>query len=246
MFQQAFWLAKKELKYHLLPIVFTVLVTVFIGVFTGFLLEESVRALFNAEATSYNRFLLDMMFIGLTPAFASIFMSGPYLSFQTIKDDTYSKRMALFRSLPIPVSVLSLSRTIVMLITLLIMSSAFYITISIVLSEHFFELFIVKEFIIFLIIWFGYALALGGLNPFIEYGTNGKVLHTVPFVFIAIFIITVLIFYNLVEQGIVETMLFLVKDVGWPLALISFIVGCIGCFVWNKLLTIRLERRDYL
>lgn len=245
MFQQAFWLAKKELKSQWVGIALTLVVTIFFALITATLLDQSVRKLFGTEATFYNHTLLDIIFIVLTPSFAAIFMSRPYLNFQAIKDDPYSKRMALFRSLPIPLKTLSLSRTLIMVVTLIIMSSAFYITVTFALPDHFFQFLTPREYLIFILFWFGYALVVGGINPFIEYGTNGKVLHIVPWVFIVGFLITVFIFYNLVGQGIVETVLILIKNHGWPLAVLSLFVGVIGSYVWNKLLTIRLARRDY-
>ncbi|WP_096200199.1 hypothetical protein [Bacillus sp. FJAT-45350] len=246
MLQQAFWLAKKELKSQWGAIALTLVVTIFFALLSATLLDQSVRKLFGTETTFYNHTLLDIIFLVLTPSFAAVYMSRPYLNIQTIKDDPFSKRMALFRSLPIPVTTLSLSRTLLMVVTLIIMSFAFYLTITISLPSNFFELMTTVEYLIFILFWLGYALAIGGINPFIEYGTNGKVLHLVPWVFIVVFLITIFIFYNLVGQGIVETVLVLIKSHGWPLAAISLFVGVCGSFIWNKLLTIRLSRRDYL
>ncbi|MGO4886600.1 hypothetical protein ACJ2A9_02490 [Anaerobacillus sp. MEB173] len=246
MFQQAFWLAKKELKAQWIAISLTLLATIFIAIFSSILLDQSVRKLFGDEMMFYNHTLLDIIFLVLTPSFAAIFMSRPYLNFQTVKDDPFSKRMALLRSLPIPIPTLSLSRILLMVGTLLMMSFAFYLTITIVLPGHFFELLTPVEYLIFILFWFGYALAIGGINPFIEYGTNGKILHIVPWAFIVVFFVTVFIFYNLVDQGIVETVLVLIKSHGWPLAIISLLVGVWGSYIWNKFLTIRLSKRDYL
>ncbi|WP_156288927.1 hypothetical protein [Oceanobacillus salinisoli] len=249
MFQDAFWLAKKELKHHWSAIALSLLFTVFVGGSTGMLLADSAVKMFEDHATSYNCFLLDLIFLGLTPAFATIFMAKPYLTLQTIKEDPYSKRMAFLRSLPIPVNVLAFSRTIVMFIILLIMSSAFYLSIVFVLigmSSTFYDFISTGEFLIFIFIWFGYALAVGGINPFIEYGTNGKVLHLFPFIFFGLFLIFILNFYNYTGQGVVEMILYYTKNAGWPLAILSLVMGGFGCYIWNKLLTIRLKKRDYV
>ncbi|OLO37076.1 hypothetical protein BTR23_14175 [Alkalihalophilus pseudofirmus] len=246
MFQQAFWLAKKELKSQWVAITMTLGATIFIGLFSSILLEQSVRKLFGAEMMFYNHTLLDIIFLVMTPSFAAIFMSRPYLTFQTIKDDPFSKRMALFRTLPIPIATLSLSRILLMIGTFIVMSLAFYVTITIALPTQFFELMTPVEYLIFILFWLGYALAIGGINPFVEYGTNGKILHLLPWVFIVVFLTTVFIFYNLVGQGIVETVLVLIKSHSWPLAAVSLVVGVCGSYLWNKLLTMRLLKRDYL
>ncbi|MFC0470811.1 hypothetical protein ACFFHM_09975 [Halalkalibacter kiskunsagensis] len=246
MVQQALWLAKKELRSNWVPLIFTAIVTVFFALFSIVLLEQASRKLFGTETMYYNDFLLDIMFVGLTPSLAAIFMQGPYLSFRTVTEDTFSKRMALLRSLPIPVNVLALSRTFTMLATLLIMSSIFYIVIVIGLSNSFFQFLSTTELMMFILIWFGYSLALGGVNPFIEYGTNGKILHLTPFIFLGAFITTMIIFRQIFEHSIVEWSLLLVKDYGWMIALISVVIGFIGCYVWNTLLKYRLDKRDYL
>ncbi|WP_078554441.1 hypothetical protein [Bacillus alkalicellulosilyticus] len=246
MLQQAFWLAKKEFKSQSVSIISTVGATILIAIFTSILLEQSVSYLFGGGQIFDRIAIMDIIFLVLTPSFGAIFMSRPYLSFQTIKDDPFSKRMALFRSLPIPVSVLSLSRMLLMFVILFIMSLAFYVTITVALPSHFFEYMSMSEYLIFILFWFGYSLAIAGINPFIEFGTNGKVLHIVPWIFIFVFIVMFILTYNLLERGIVETVLILVKNHGWPLALVSIIVGLCATFIWNKLLTIRLQRRDYL
>lgn len=246
MFRQAMWLAKKEIKYHWVALLFTAMATVFIALFTANFLRQSVLKVFGADLLKYNHVFLDLVFIIITISFAAIFMSSPYLNYRTIKDDPFSKRMAFLRSLPISVPILAFSRTLVMLITLLIMTSTFYITLAIALPESFFELFTPFEFIIFILFWFGYSLALGGVNPFIEYGTNGKVLWLFPFIIILAFFIIEFIYYYLIGQGIVESLLLFIKNFGWPVGFISLIIGVLGCYIWNKMLTIRLMKRDYV
>ncbi|RYD02114.1 hypothetical protein N752_27065 [Desulforamulus aquiferis] len=90
------------------------------------------------------------------------------------------------------------------------------------------------------------CLGPGRFNPFIEYGTSGKVLHITPFVLIGVLIIIMVIFRYLSNYSFVEWSLLLVKDFGWVIALISLLVGIIGCISWNQLLTNRLLKRDFL
>ncbi|RKQ28127.1 hypothetical protein [Oceanobacillus halophilus] len=249
MLEQAFWLAKKEFKFQWLGFTATILFTLILGIATAFLLDISAEKVFINRDTPYNRLLLDLIFIGITPSFAAIYMSKPYLSFQTIKDDTFTKRMALLRSLPIPVKVLSASRTIVMLMTLSILSFIFYGVIYLILVTfpmRFLELMSFLEFVSFIAIWFGYALAVGGMIPYIEYGTSGKVLHLTPFISIAIFIAIIIIVYSYVESGIVEIILYFAKENGILLAIASMIIGISSTYLWNRLLTNRLAKRDYL
>jgi len=179
MWKQSWWLTKKEMKYNGYAFIFTGLVTILFGLWASMPLHQAVQQVF---VSLNHSIVLDVIFVGLTPAFAALFMSVPYLSFRTIKEDPFSKRMAFYRVLPISIHVLSMSRMMLMLITLLIMSSLFYLTLTVALPEQFYEYMTVYEFVIFILLWLGYAFALGGSNTVIEFGTNGKFLFIVPFI----------------------------------------------------------------
>ncbi|MCT8136737.1 hypothetical protein H1D32_02595 [Anaerobacillus sp. CMMVII] len=246
MLKQAFWLAKRELKNNWIAFFFTMIATVLFAGFTTLLLDQLARSLFGTEAILYNDLLLDIMFVAITPSLAAIFMSGPYLSFRTVTEDPFNKRMALLRSLPIPLKTLALSRTLMMLLTLLVMSTVFYTTIVFALPTHFYELITRSELLIFILFWFGYTLALGGINPFIEYGTNGKILHLTPFILLVVIFITMVIYRSIFEYSIVEMSFLFVKDYRWNLVTISLIVGVVGCWTWNRLLAMRLQKKDFM
>ncbi|MFD1851627.1 hypothetical protein [Oceanobacillus bengalensis] len=249
MIKDAIRLAKMEYKHHFMAVILTFLASIFIGLITGLLLTESSAIKWRVDSPFMNRLLLDLIFVGVAPAFATFFMAKPYLSFQTAKHDPYVKRMALLRTLPVPVSVLALSRTLLMLSSLVIMSLAFYgtmIAVVFINTASFSELMTASELFIFIVVWLGYMLTMGGLNPYIEYGTSGKTLHTIQFIFGGIFLIFALLLYKFRGQGIVEISIQLVKSIGWPMAIISIVIGIICCIGWNKLLKNRLENRDYL
>lgn len=249
MLKDAVWLAKKEYKYQWAGAILTFLVSIVMGLFAGIILADAGDLVLRVNSISVTRFLLDLLFIGMAPSFATLFMSKAYLSYQEAKQDPYGKRMAVLRSLPIPVSVLALSRTLMMLFTLFVLSFAFYGTMAMVVFVHSNSILgsmTSGEFMIFILVWFGYTLAFGGMNPYIEYGTNGKVLHILPFIYIGLFIILEMAFYHYFGQGIVEESIRLVKGIGWPLAALSLTVGGLCCYGWYKLLKNRLQNRDYV
>lgn len=248
LLKDAMWLAKQDLKYHWIAVILTFVVSIFFGWVVGLILSKSGNFVFEINTISGSRFILDFIFIGMAPSFAAIFMSRPYLSYHVAKHDPYGKRMALLRSLPISVPVLALSRTILMLSTLFIMSLGFYGMIATVIFplDGFSGVTTAGEFVTFIFVWLGFMLALGGMNPYIEYGTNGRVLHILPYIFIVFIILTITLFYSFFRQGIVETSLDLVKNIGWPMAAFSIVIGGLCAYLWNKLLKNRLENRDYL
>ena len=249
LLKDAIWLAKMEYKHHWTAAILTFLFSLFIGMAIGLLLSGSESIVLEVNSTSMNRFFLDFIFIGMAPSLATLFLSKPYISYQVAKDDPYGKRMAVLRSLPIPVSVLALSRTILVISNVVVMSIALYGAMSAVVifySNSFLDIITMGEWVTFIFVWVGFMLAAGGINPYIEYGTSGKFLHVFPFVYMALFIMVEAVFYLSFKQAIVETSFELVKNIGWPLAVASILIGSICCYGWNNLLKNRLQNRDYL
>lgn len=246
MYKQAWWLARQDLKQSIFPFIITIIATIVFAGFASLILDQSIRYMFDSGDEYYSFFVMDFMFFILTPSLAAIFMSKPYLSFRTIKEDPFSKIMAFYRALPIPVKVISLSRTFIMLVTVFIMGTTYFCTIYVLLRGDIFQFVHKSEFIVLFLIWFGYSLAIGGVNTFIEYGTNGKMLHVLPYIFIGIFIVVAFIFHYFFQIGIVEWTLHLAMNIGWPIVILSFVIGVLGCYFWYKMLTARLLTRDYL
>ncbi|SET53670.1 hypothetical protein SAMN05421676_105225 [Salinibacillus kushneri] len=249
MVKDAVWLAAKEYKQHFIPVIFTFLASIVLGLIIGSYLAKPDHFIIKFNATPLTPFVIDFILIGTAPAFSTLFMSKPYLSYNSAKHNPYVKRMAVLRSLPIRLSVLALSRTIFMLMTLLTMSIAYLGTIAFIVitfPDHFFQLLTAGEFFTFIIVWFGFILTIGGMNPYIEYGTNGKTLHFMPFIYIGILFMVEIMFYQFFNQGILEIISELVEKIGWPIGALSIIIGIIGCYGWNKLLEYRLANKDYM
>src|SRR5690606_7154425 len=144
--------------------------------------------------------------------------------------------------------VLSTSRIFFMLLTLFIMSTAFYLVMfaGFGYSETFKQYVSNQEFLKFILIWIGYSMAVGGFNTYIEFGTNGKVLFIFSPIIMILLFVTIFLFYQLTGMGIVEWTLILAKGYGWLAVGISLLCGVLGCFLAYKLLKHRLLRRDYL
>ena len=249
LFKDAFWLVKMEYKQQWLAVILTFMMCLIFGLFIGTALSGYTSLQIEVNSTSIKSYFLDFMFIGLAPSFATLSMAKPYTSYRAAKLDPYGKRMAVLRSLPIPVSVLALSRTLFMLCTLIIMSFAFFggmTVIALMFSGNFFEWLTVGEYIIFVIVWFGFMLTVGGLNPYVEYGMRGKMLHFIPFVYIGLVVILEIIFFVSFNQGVVESILKLIKNYGWTVAFVSILIGMVSCYEWNKILKRRLAKRDFI
>lgn len=218
------------------------------GLLAAMTLEQLAVMESDGDIVFSNRLVLDVIFLGLTPSFAALLVSTPYLRLRTIWEDPFTKRMAFYRSLPIPLNVLAMSRTMLTLMVFIIMLTVFYTTmyVSLVLSGRFLSDVAPAEFMMFVLFWVGYALLLSGGNTFIESGTNGKMLHLFPFINMLVLLLVIAVTYHLSKKGIVEWALIFVQYSGWLGVLAALLSGMAGCYVWHIVLTRRLSTRDYL
>lgn len=242
MWKEAWWLAVRELKYQWKAILATLLFTVFIALLTSELFTYLIQS-----KDTYRLYLLDVIFLGLTPSLATLFISKPYLSFSTISDDPFTKRIAFFRLLPIPIEVLSRSRMIFTMLLLVMMSLFFYtvifLTLPLQIPEPFFTS---NEFLKFALFWFGYALALSGFMPFLEFGLNSRMFFILQFVIAAVLAIGLLSLYPMTEKGIIAWSFYLLKDWGWNAVILSWLIGTISVWGWKCALHHRFMYRDYV
>jgi|SRR5690625_3719338 len=246
MWKQVWWLVGKEIQFQRTAFVATILGTMLIAFFAFSASLPFLWGTSHSQDLFLDTFLLDLFIGGLTPAFATLFISSPYLSFRSIKEDPFGKRMAVYRVLPVPITVLSRSRMLFMLVTLMTMSTVFY-TLVITAVHSFVEpLVTMQELVVFVLSWFGYSMVIGGINAYVESGTNGKVLWIFPFVFIFIFIAVVIFVYKTVGMGVVEWSFHLVQTIGWPLAVISLLLGTVSCLLTEQMLRKRLLNKDYM
>jgi hypothetical protein len=245
MWKQPLALIKNEAKILWKPYIATFFFTIILGIFSSSMLEQLAEFLAD-ENELYNSASLDIIFGVLTPWLTTIFLSSPYLSFKTMKEDPFGKRMALYRTLPISTKLLARSRMVLMLTTLITLSLAFYLTMLISLSASFYQIIPFDVMISFIWFWFGYSLIFGSLNVFIEYGTNGKVLYIFSSLYgltTAIVIISTRIFGN---TGVVEAVVKMLQQFRWLPVVIMLLLGIISYKTWEFLLRSRLNKRDYL
>ncbi|QHS21743.1 hypothetical protein GWK91_01745 [Virgibacillus sp. MSP4-1] len=249
MLKDAIWLATNEYKQNITAVFITFFASSLLGFILGGTFTNPDPFIIKIRSTSVTPYLFDFMIIGTAPAFSSLFMSKPYLSYKSARKNPYLKQMAVLRTLPITLSALALSRILFMILTLLTMSLAFFGSIGILIAvfpDYVLTLFTISELILLMIVWFGFMLAVGGLSPFLEYGTSGKALHIIPFIYVAIITIAIIVFYQYFSSGIAENIIGLVKTVGWPVALFSMTIGIAGCLGWNRLLQQRMANKDFL
>lgn len=246
MWKQAWWLVGKEIKFQWRAFTATMIATFIISLAViNVLVGIDSRGELIQETFYFRMFMMDFIFLGLTPSFAAIYMAGPYLSFRSFNEDPFGKRLAVYRALPVPIGVLIRSRMLLMLVTLLTMSAVFYT--SIITALNVADMMPnIGLLVSFICTWFGYALALGTVNAYVEFGTNGRVLWIYPFVFVLTFLGTAIFIHRKAGTSIVEWSYTLAQNYGWAAAVISIVIGAVISIGVGQLLKKRLLKRDYL
>lgn len=238
MLKQAVWLARKEIKYFMPAFIFTLITVAVLGLFVSLLVQHFID-------TRAKTIFLDYLFVAALPSFGALFMSGPYLSFRAIKDNPFVKRLTFYRTLPISVPVLALSRMLFMLFILVCFTTLFFIFLNLGLSLQNVQGFSRESYLMFALFWFGYILALGGMNPLVEYGTNGKFLHIYPYLFVFLSFVVVIANYIVYRRGFVEWSIFTLSSYGWLPVVFMNIIGITMFLLFTRLLTRRLASREY-
>lgn len=169
------------------------------------------------------------------------FLSKDYRS-SWWKRNTISKKLVLMRSLPITVVEIVLSRVAVLLMTLVIIGFCFFSVIyglgqwgALPLSG--------TEYIRFVFIWLGYALACGGFYMYMEFALKEKVYVIWCFILVIGFI---LIAAGLQWVGInlVEGSMELAQHYGIAIPLISVLSGSLILAGCSWISVRKLERRE--
>lgn len=248
MWKDSCWLAYRELRFQWPALLATTFAAVILASAAAEALVRLIQFLDNPDLYFYP-FVLDLLFLGVTPSFAALFMSKPYLSFSTLSEDPFTKRMAAYRVMPISLEVISKSRIIFTLMVLAFVSSVFYTVIYLILKLHSLHLpqdvYTGKQFIIFALFWFGYALALSGFNSFIEFGLNSRLFFILPCIFIIIIVISIVLIHLYSGKSAVEWSLLFLDKWSWKAVALSLLAGVIGMYGWKQALHYRLKKRDY-
>lgn len=244
MWKDAWWLTKKELNMQFAGILFTLIFTIFMAFLATSYFHSLTQRVFLNQDSDFNFFILDLIFLGVTPSFAAVFMSKYYLQFQTIKDDPFGKRLAMYRSLPISINTLALSRILFMLVIFMVNSLFFYLVLYVALPSDFYL--DQQQILLFFLFWFGYSLSFGGLNTYVESGTNGKILMIFPLIFLVLLVVASFLVQNIWSIGMVEASIILIQNYPVTPGIISLLCGILSCLMIWKLLKKRLHKRDYV
>ncbi|MEK3885351.1 hypothetical protein [Paenibacillus sp. PL2-23] len=235
--QGAWYLAKEELRRtrwkHILTLIF-------IGYLCIFLVPMFADGM-EGEDLGMVYWAIDFITLSLLPCLG-------LMSTQTFgnywKTDTYTKKLAAWRTMPIRVDQIVLGRILTMLMILIPALILFFI-IFFLAGQSLTSEIEIAAFIPFAIFWIGYSIMASIVYVYVEIGYSGKFYFwfcmLITFLFLFGMIVTVL----LLESSLFVQSYRLAADGGWWLAIIGMISAIAAIGIGRSVLEKRLRMRSY-
>ncbi|KPV60217.1 hypothetical protein QJ48_06815 [Paenibacillus sp. A3] len=238
-------IAWNELKHKYIALLANVLFSALIGFF---LAHDMVRALVGDERGSMQpgvSFPVDLWLIAVVPTLGALAFSREYLSFSyLVSEEPFLKRLRFFRMWAIPPKVIAWSRMLYMMMCL---GTSLLVFVSVFVASSWSALLgklSVAEYAAFVFVWIGYAFAVSGINPYLEFGTNGKAILIGAFTGLPLIVAAILTFYSHFGQP-VYLWVFEWARGNPPVAMIlSVLVAVLGVAGFYRALIYRLARKD--
>ncbi|WP_154666009.1 hypothetical protein [Paenibacillus pinihumi] len=239
----AFIMAWNELKPRLYSLLLTVLFAIMLGYVCGGAVAAAIEGRMLAKDL-YNTFYTDLLLLAMPATLGALSFSKEYLSWSTLTDDPFLKRLSFYRMWAIPVKVISWSRMIHMLICFTATMTGFMIMFIQTSWPVFSEFVSLWGYITYLLMLVGYALAINGIHPLFEFGTKGITLVIVSAGTIVLLIGVAFLLQHVLGKPVYVAMMELVQhNLFWPAAL-ALIAGFAGVWIFQWSLTKRLLKRD--
>jgi hypothetical protein len=246
LFAEAFWLARKEIKWAWPSYVMTVLVVLFLGLGAALSLSAGIHQsgefVLRGHETEhfYGAFFADYLFLLVCAVLGANTIPRYYT--QNWRD-TFASRLAFLRGLPIPAVALVGSRMISMLLALVLGALAFFLPIFFLSGLG--EKLGIEAYVFFCAVWIGYGLLGSGLCLFFEFGVSGRVYAIVSYCFAIFLLIAVALLELTRYSGLVGRIAWLVQGSHGALLINFSILTGAAAFVLLSIATvIRLQNED--
>ncbi|TCM93250.1 hypothetical protein EV294_107201 [Paenibacillus sp. BK033] len=229
--QGAWHIAKHELTRDWMGILFTFLFSLYLALIT--------MAVYN-DTESVMSWVLDMIFIVTFPSLAFV-MNKTTMRFW--REDTFTGKLAEWRTLPIPLSHLVIGRMLQLVIVLALVLTLFFTT-QYILVGRLQDQLSVGAYLLFALFWYFYALSMAVLYVYFEIGHTGKAYAMFCYISVVVYvaICAVLGFF---KAGIVLGLLDGLEKGHWWYTAAAFFVCAITMYLGYMIIKKRLKNRHY-
>lgn len=241
--RQAFQIAWSELKPKSASLLATFLMPAMIGYLFGQSVVQTVHG--QMEPRLFNLFYsADLVIMAVLPALGTLYFSKEYMSWSMLSDEPFLKKLKFYRMWAIPLRVVVWSRMINMLICLvggIIGFVALFVATSWPAVSQHWDL---GTYLCYLSVWLGYAVAMNGMNPYMEFALSGRRLLFVTFAAVIAFVVLVSLAQWLLGMPIYVWVMEVVEQAPVRTAGLSLVAGFAGLWLFKSILTSRLTHRD--
>ncbi|SFE02472.1 hypothetical protein SAMN05216378_2013 [Paenibacillus catalpae] len=229
--QGAWHIAKHELSRDWIGIVFTVIFCLYLAFIT--------IAVYNDEEGIMS-WLLDMIFLVSFPSLAFV-MNKTTMRFW--REDTYTGKLAEWRTLPIPLSHLVIGRLLQLVMVLTLVLTIFFTT-QYIMVERLNEQISIGAYILFALFWYFYALSMAVAHVYFEIGHTGKAYALFCYINVAVFVL-ISVAIGIAKAGLVQGLLDELQKGHWWYTAVAFAVCAITLYSGYTIIKRRLKQRHY-
>ncbi|BBH22175.1 hypothetical protein Back11_35200 [Paenibacillus baekrokdamisoli] len=183
----------------------------------------------------------DLFYMTMLPAMC-FFMHRSTL--KSWNNNIYTRRIAYWRTMPIGITSIVMARML-QLLTVLLIVATFFFTIQYLFVAEIRNLMTPGQYIIFVLFWIGYALAVGSTYVIFEILVDGKTYFFICLGYAGVYLAISLVFWRTHSEIVVRSMEVAHNgEVLWPVCslLIAFIVVAIASLTIRR----KLETRNLL
>lgn len=235
--QGAWFLAKDELKRarwkHLVTLIF-------IGYLALFLIPMFEEGLEAKDAFSVY-WALDFVTLTLLPSLG--LMSTQGMGFYW-KIDSYTKKLAIWRTMPISIKQIALGRVMLLLVNGVTAQIIFFIIFyfagrSIISSIE------LDTYIPFALLWIGYSTASGIIYIYVETGYSGKVYFWFCMIITFVYLGTMIFYTFLLKQSLVLASFEAIGNGAWWISFIGIALAVLAIAIGRPIIEKKLRTRSY-
>jgi hypothetical protein len=232
---------RHELKKLPLPLLMTGLLFGFVGLFSGQTIIGPAKL---QEKEQFIRMIQEMTtdwIVFCMVACLGFAFTKEYFSFH--RTDSFSRRLAFYRKLPITNREIVTARYVVMLINMIVLSVFYYVPFYLMmrLGNNVTGL----EFTAAVLLWAGLSLISGGFFIYLELGYPGKKYLIFNMLVLGV-ILTVLVGLGLLNIHLVSGSFYLARHYAFYPSVLVILAGAAGAWLCAKKTVRRLDTRDLL
>ncbi|NBD23913.1 hypothetical protein [Paenibacillus glycinis] len=157
--------------------------------------------------------------------------------------DPYSRRLAYWRTLPISWNAIVLSRMLQLCIVLTIVS-VFFFTVQYALLNELRELMAPSEYIVYALVWYGYALTLGATYAFFEQTLGGKAYLAVCHGYLIFYLLIGVVLWR-TDTDLLYRTIEASRAHEWAWPVVSLLLGAAATVLIGLLIRKQLAKRNF-